>query len=139
MPAASPVTIDRLDHLVLTVRDIDRACAFYETVLGMRRVGFGDGRVALHFGRQKINLHPDPSPHDLVADKPTVGSADLCFITETPLEDVVAHLEACDVAIVGGPIERTGAEGPINSVYFRDPDGNLIEMSNAIGLSDTSS
>ena len=133
MPAQSPVTIDRLDHLVLTVRDIDRACAFYEEVLGMRKVGFGEGRVALHFGRQKINLHPDPSPHALVADKPTVGSADLCLITATPLDDVVAHLEACEVAIIGGTIERTGAEGPINSLYVRDPDGNLIELSNSMG------
>lgn len=133
MPAESPITIDRLDHLVLIVRDIEAACAFYEKVLGMRRVRFGEGRVALHFGRQKINLHPDPSPHSLVADKPVPGSADLCFITETPVERVVAHLEACNVAIIGGPIERTGAEGPINSVYVRDPDGNLIEVSNASG------
>ena len=129
----APVILDRLDHLVLTVRDVEATCAFYETVLGMRRIGFGEGRVALHFGRQKINLHPDPSPIDLVADKPMPGSADLCFITETPLEQVVAHLEACKVAIIGGPIERTGAEGPINSVYVRDPDGNLIEVSNALG------
>ena len=130
MGTSPPVVVDRLDHLVLTVRDIERACAFYEEVFGMRRVGFGEGRVALHFGRQKINLHPDPSPHDLVADKPTVGSADLCFITQTPLADVIAHLEACKVAIIGGPIARSGAEGSINSVYFRDPNGNLIEVAN---------
>lgn len=133
MATDPPVSLDRLDHLVLTVRDIEATCAFYERVLGMRRVGFGAGRVALRFGRQKINLHPDPSPHDPVADKPTVGSADLCFITETPLADVVAHLKACDVAIIGGPIARTGAEGPIESVYLRDPDGNLIEVSNERG------
>jgi catechol 2,3-dioxygenase-like lactoylglutathione lyase family enzyme len=127
---AGGIVIDRLDHLVLTVRDIEATCAFYERVLGMRREGFGAGRVALRFGRQKINLHPYPSPVEIVAGDPRPGSADLCFIAATPLEDVIAHLEACGVAIEMGPLERTGAEGPINSVYLRDPDGNLIEVSN---------
>ena len=122
--------LDRLDHLVLTVRDIARSLEFYERVLGMRRESFGEGRVALHFGRQKINLHPHPTPIDLVADAPLPGSADLCFIAVTPIDEVAAHLRACGVEIIAGPVERTGAEGPIESVYCRDPDGNLIEVSN---------
>ena len=122
--------IDRLDHLVLTVADIEAACAFYEQALGMRRETFGEGRVALRFGRQKINLHPHPSPHTPVAATPLPGSADLCFLTATPLETVAEHLKACGVAVFEGPVARTGAEGPILSLYCRDPDGNLIEISN---------
>ncbi len=122
------ITIDRLDHLVLTVRDMEATLAFYEGVLGMRRETFGEGREALHFGRQKINLHPHPTPVDLVAETPVPGSADLCFVTEQPLEAVVAHLEACGVPIECGPGQRTGAEGPMTSVYCRDPDDNLIEI-----------
>ena len=122
------VVIDRLDHLVLTVRDVDATCRFYETVLGMRRESFEAGRVALHYGRQKINVHPYPSPIDLVAAEPRPGTADLCFIANTPLDEVIAHLKACEVEIIAGPAERTGAEGSITSVYFRDPDGNLIEL-----------
>ncbi len=124
------IELDRLDHLVLTVRDVEATCRFYETALGMRREEFGAGRVALHFGRQKINVHPHPSPVEIVAEDPRPGSADLCFIAETPLEEVAAHLEACGVAIEMGPVECTGAEGPMTSVYFRDPDGNIIEVSN---------
>ncbi len=124
------ITLDRLDHLVLTVRDIDATCRFYESVLGMRRESFGEGRIALHFGRQKINLHPYPSPVEIVAKDPRPGSADLCFVTETPIAQVAAHLEACGVEIEMGPVERTGAEGTLRSVYCRDPDGNLIEVSN---------
>ena len=124
------ITLDRLDHLVLTVRDIEATCRFYETVLGMRRESFGEGRIALHFGRQKINLHPYPSPVEIVAKEPRPGSADLCFVTETPIAQVAAHLEACGVAIEMGPVERTGAQGPMISRYCRDPDGNLIEVSN---------
>ena len=123
------VVIDRLDHLVLTVRDVAATCRFYEIVLGMRRESFEGGRVALHYGRQKINVHPYPSPIDLVAAEPRPGTADLCFVAGTPLDEVVAHLSACEVEIIAGPAERTGAEGPIQSVYFRDPDGNLIEVS----------
>ncbi len=127
------ITLDRLDHLVLTVRDLEATCAFYETVLGMRRESFGQGRTALHFGRQKINLHQAGREFEPKARKPTPGSADLCFLAATPIAEIVAHLEACDVAIEEGPVARTGAQGPITSVYFRDPDGNLIEVANAAG------
>lgn len=124
------IKIARLDHLVITVRDIETTLAFYETVLGMRRESFEGRRHALHFGGQKINVHPYPSDVEIVARDPRPGTADLCFIAETALNDVIAHLKDCGVEIEMGPIERTGAQGPINSVYFRDPDGNLIEVSN---------
>jgi catechol 2,3-dioxygenase-like lactoylglutathione lyase family enzyme len=125
--------IDRLDHLVLTVADIDATCAFYARVLGMDVVAFGNGeRIALAFGRQKINLHASGHEFEPKADKPSPGSADLCFITPVPLTDVVAHLHAEAVPIIEGPVRRTGATGPILSVYFRDPDRNLIEVSNAL-------
>ncbi len=122
------ISIARLDHIVLSVQDIEATCAFYEKVLGMERRDFGEGRLALHFGRQKINLHPHPTPIDLVAEQPLPGTADLCFVTDQPIQDVIAHLEACGVAVEWGPGERTGAEGPITSVYCRDPDNNLIEI-----------
>jgi catechol 2,3-dioxygenase-like lactoylglutathione lyase family enzyme len=124
------ILIDRLDHLVMICRDIEKTCAFYETVLGMVRESFGEGRVALRFGRQKINLHPHPTPHQpLVADVPVPGTADLCFITTTPIESVVTHLKASGVSIIDGPVKRAGALGPMTSVYLRDPDRNLIELS----------
>lgn len=122
--------IDRLDHLVLTVADIDASIAFYVGVLGMEAVSFGAGRRALAFGSQKINLHPATAPLKPHALAPTPGSADLCLITTTPVAEVLRHLEACGVAVEEGPVPRTGAVGPIMSVYFRDPDGNLIEVSN---------
>ena len=122
--------IARLDHLVLTVADIERSCAFYTTVLGMEVVRFGEGRTALRFGQQKINLHAADAIPGLVADKPTPGSGDLCFITETPLAEVVMHLRRCDVPIIAGPGPRAGAIGTIQSVYIRDPDQNLVEISN---------
>ena len=128
--AAPGITLERLDHLVLTVRDLEATCAFYETALGMRRESFGQGRTALHFGRQKINLHAAGREFEPKARNPSPGSADLCFLAATPIAEVVAHLEARGVAIEEGPVARTGAEGPISSVYFRDPDGNLIEVSN---------
>lgn len=131
--SAGGIVIDRLDHLVITVRDIAATVDFYERALGMRREAFEGGRVSLHFGRQKINVHPYPSPVEIVARDPRPGTADLCFIAETPLADVIAHLAACGVEIEMGPIERTGALGPMTSVYFRDPDGNLIEVSNYAG------
>jgi catechol 2,3-dioxygenase-like lactoylglutathione lyase family enzyme len=124
------MNIERLDHLVLTVADIDRTCAFYTRVLGMEVVHFGEGRTALKFGQQKINLHPADQIPGLVADKPTPGSGDLCFITTVPLAEVMGHLERCGVPIVTGPGPRAGAIGTIQSVYIRDPDQNLIEISN---------
>ena len=120
--------IAALDHLVLTVRDLDATCAFYARALGMTVVTF-DGRRALQFGRQKINLHEAGKEFEPKAVHPTPGSGDLCFIAAVPLVDVIARLAACDVPIVDGPGPRTGALGPITSVYFRDPDGNLIEVS----------
>lgn len=126
----APIAIDRLDHLVLTVRDVEATSAFYARVLGMQVRTFGpDRRTALHFGRQKINLHPAGREFEPKALRPTPGSADLCFIAATTLDAVQAHLEACGVAIESGPDERTGAMGAMRSLYFRDPDGNLIEVS----------
>ena len=122
--------IARLDHLVLTVADIARTCDFYTRVLGMEVVTFGEGRTALRFGQQKINLHAADGIPGLVADRPTPGSGDLCFITETPIARVVEHLASCGIEIIAGPGPRAGAIGTIQSVYFRDPDQNLIEVSN---------
>ncbi|WP_217477114.1 VOC family protein [Stutzerimonas stutzeri] len=122
--------IDHLDHLVLTVADLDATVDFYTRMLGMQAVTFGEGRQALAFGNQKINLHQAGREFEPKAERPTPGSADLCFIVATPLEQVIAHLEAQQVAIVEGPVKRTGATGPIRSVYLRDPDSNLIELSN---------
>ena len=122
--------IERLDHLVLTVANIESTCEFYVRVLGMEIVRFGEDRTALRFGQQKMNLHPADNIPGLVADRPTPGSADLCFITSVPLAEVTAHLGACGVPIVAGPGPRAGAVGTIQSVYIRDPDLNLIEISN---------
>ncbi len=121
--------IERLDHLVLTVRDVEATCAFYTRVLGMESVTFSEGRRALCFGQQKINLHPFEAPIAPHALTPTPGSADLCFITETPVDEVRRHLEDLGVSVEEGPVRRTGAMGPITSIYFRDPDLNLIEVS----------
>ena len=121
--------VDRLDHLVLTVADVEATIGFYERVLGMRAVSFGAGRRALAFGRSKINLHPAAQPLRPHARQPMTGSADLCFIVAAPPAEVLEHLRACGVAVEEGPVRRTGALGPIESVYFRDPDGNLIEVS----------
>lgn len=122
--------IASLDHLVLTVADVATTCAFYERVLGMQVVTFGDQRKALQFGQQKINLHQQGKEFEPKAAHPEPGSADLCFITSTPLAQVITHLEACQIPIIEGPVKRTGARGPILSVYLRDPDQNLIEISN---------
>ena len=124
--------IDHLDHLVLTVADIETSVDFYTRVLGMQAVTFGEGRKALAFGNQKINLHQAGHEFEPKAERPTPGSADLCFIVATPLEQVIAHLQAQQVAIIEGPVKRTGATGPIRSVYLRDPDQNLIELSNRL-------
>ncbi|MEV4175056.1 VOC family protein [Nonomuraea sp. NPDC049709] len=123
------IRIDHLDHLVLTVTDIDGTMAFYSRVLGMEPVAFEGGRHALRFGVQKINLHRAGAEIDPKAARPTPGSADLCLISAVPIEEVVRHLETCGVPVEEGPVPRTGAQGTITSVYFRDPDGNLIEVS----------
>jgi catechol 2,3-dioxygenase-like lactoylglutathione lyase family enzyme len=127
---ASAVDITGVDHIVLTVANVDRTVDFYQRVLGMRPVTFGEGRRALAFGTTKINLHQvgqELAPH---AAHAVPGSADLCFVATTPLDQVIAHLHACEVAVEVGPVTRTGAVGPIRSVYFRDPDANLLEISN---------
>lgn len=121
--------IDRLDHLVLTVSDIGVSCDFYSRVLGMSVVTFGAGRKALAFGVQKINLHEVGKEFEPKAARPTPGSADLCLIAAVPMSAVLNHLLACSVPVLEGPVARTGATGPILSVYFRDPDLNLIEVS----------
>lgn len=123
------MNILRLDHLVLTVADIAVTAAFYQRVLGMAVVTFGAGRTALAFGQQKINLHQAGREFEPKARQPTPGSADLCLIAGIGTEAVIAHLAAQGVTVEYGPVLRTGATGPIRSVYFRDPDGNLIEVS----------
>jgi len=146
------LTVRRLDHLVLTCRDVAATIRFYTEVLGIREITFGNGRKALAFGQQKLNLHPvggkrgqaqfpmpnggptgvaheiEPGPFPIAA-RPTPGSADLCLIVAQPLDVVAAHLAACGVPVEEGPVIRTGALGPIESVYIRDPDGNLVELS----------
>ncbi|TSD83487.1 VOC family protein [Mycobacterium sp. KBS0706] len=122
--------ISCVDHFVLTVADIDETCRFYGTALGMEIITFGEGRKALGFGRNKINLHQKGKEFEPKASRPIPGAGDFCLITEEPIERVVAHLKASGVAIEDGPVARTGATGPITSVYIRDPDGNLVEISN---------
>ncbi|MDH2416317.1 VOC family protein [Nocardioides sp. CER19] len=122
--------ITRLDHLVLTVADISAAIDFYTRVLGMEETTFRGNRKALSFGSSKINLHRRGHEFEPKAAAPTPGSADLCLIVDDDLADVQEHLAAHGIAIEEGPVERTGATGPIRSVYVRDPDQNLIELSN---------
>ena len=124
------VRIDRLDHLVLTVASIEAATDFYTRVLGMGVVTFGAGRTALTFGTSKINLHEAGKEFEPKARRPTPGSADICLIVEDSIAEVMAELAAAGVSIEEGPVPRTGATGPITSCYLRDPDGNLIELSN---------
>ncbi|CAN5556562.1 VOC family protein [soil metagenome] len=128
--------ISHLDHLVLTVRDIEKTVAFYTSVLGMKEVT-SKRRRALAFGYQKINLHEAGREYDPKADKPTPGSADLCFIAEIPLAAFCRHLEEPDIRIIEGPVARTGARGGIISLYFRDPDENLLEVSNYLAPGET--
>jgi catechol 2,3-dioxygenase-like lactoylglutathione lyase family enzyme len=129
------LTVRRIDHLVLTCRNVKATIRFYTEVLGMREVTFGPGRKALSFGRQKLNLHPVGQAAGgrnggvaAVATHPTPGSADLCLIVAEPVNAVLAHLAASGVPVEEGPVTRTGALGPIESVYVRDPDGNLVEL-----------
>ena len=124
--------IIKLDHLVLTVKDVEKTISFYGSVMGMKKEAFGDGRVALKCGNQKINLHGFGKEFEPKAFKPMPGSADLCFITQTPLEDAMTHVKRCGVDIIEGPVEKTGTNGPIRSFYFRDPDYNLIEVANEL-------
>ena len=125
--------IDRVDHLVLTVNDIEVTTQFYERVLGFEREFFrgpeGQARHALKFGRQKINLQDRSTETPTKARVPTLGSGDFCLIAAVPLDEVIAHLRRESVLIEAGPVARRGALGPIRSVYFRDPDGNLVEVS----------
>ena len=137
------LTVQRIDHVVLTCRDIAATIRFYTEVLGMREVTFGSGRKALAFGRQKLNLHPvgqapgrgtaataaaTTEPVAALAAQPTPGSVDVCLVVTEPVDVVLAHLAACGIPIDQGPVTRTGALGPIQSVYIRDPDGNLVEL-----------
>lgn len=124
--------IDAVDHLVLTVKDIEATCAFYSKALGMNVVNFGEGRKAMTFGSQKINLHQHAQEFEPKAYRPTPGSGDFCLITSVALPEVIAHLKTCGVDLIEGPVKRTGAVGTLLSVYFRDPDLNLIEVSNYI-------
>lgn len=124
------MNIERLDHLVLTVANLETTYEFYQRVMGMQAITFGEDRKGLAFGQQKINLHQVGLEFEPKAHHPTAGSADLCFITSTPLAEIIEHLLMCKVAIVMGPVRRSGALGPIESVYFRDPDLNLIEVAN---------
>lgn len=129
-------TVQSLDHLVLTVADLNVTLAFYTEVLGMWAERFtpadGSQRWALRFGSQKINLHQAGAEFLPKAARPTTGSADLCFLSDTPLADWQAHLDALKISPDEGPVRRSGAEGPILSLYLRDPDGTLIELSNRL-------
>lgn len=122
--------IKSLDHLVLTVKDIAKTVEFYTMVLGMQKEIFKQNRVALKFGSQKINLHQLGAEFEPKAYNVKEGSADLCFITQTSVTDFKAHIESLGVKVIEGPVKRTGAVGEINSIYVRDPDGNLIEIAN---------
>jgi catechol 2,3-dioxygenase-like lactoylglutathione lyase family enzyme len=122
--------IDSIDHIVFTVKDIDATCTFYAKVLGMEVVTFSENRKALSFGSQKINLQQVGRESTLIADKPTSGSADVCLVTSLALSEVIAHLKSSGVNLIAGPVERNGARGKMVSIYFRDPDMNLIEVAN---------
>ncbi|MCP4791089.1 MAG: VOC family protein [Gammaproteobacteria bacterium] len=124
--------VNNIDHLVLTVRDIAATVQFYTSIMGMKKVEFGDNRVALRFGQQKINLHQLGSEFEPKARTACPGSADLCFIIDTPVPAVIKDLHQKEVEIIAGPVHRTGATGAIISAYFRDPDGNLLEVSNYV-------
>ncbi|MEO8038790.1 MAG: VOC family protein [Betaproteobacteria bacterium] len=126
------IHIDRIDHVVLTVRSIAATTDFYRRTLGMSVVKFAGGRVALGFGQQKFNLHEAGHEFEPKADRPAPGSADFCLVTATPIADVIAHLKREEVEILEGPVDRTGAIGRLLSVYFRDPDLNLVEVANLV-------
>jgi catechol 2,3-dioxygenase-like lactoylglutathione lyase family enzyme len=121
-----------VDHIVLATNDLERCLDFYTRVLGMTLERYGEGRIALKFGPHKFNVHPPGFVASIRARVPTPGSLDLCFLADRPIEDVVAKLEACGVTIEEGPVVRSGARGPIRSVYVRDPDENLVEISRLV-------
>lgn len=122
------VELDRLDHFALTVRDVEQTCVFYEKVLGMARESIGEGRVALRFGRQRININPNQNELTRKAAVPIPGSAEFCLVAATPLTDVVEHLRACGIDLEHGPAKSDASEGAVHSVWFRDPDGNLVQV-----------
>ena len=124
--------IDHIDHIVLTTTDLERCVAFYRDALGMTFEPFGEGRLALKFGNQKINIHQRGKEFEPRAHIPAPGALDLCFIASIPLEEVIARLKAAGIPILKGPVPKTGATGPIRSVYVRDPDLNLIEISEPV-------
>jgi catechol 2,3-dioxygenase-like lactoylglutathione lyase family enzyme len=120
--------MDRIDHVVLNCHDVDVTADWYENVLGMRREIFGDGRLALRFGNQKINVRPSGAPNWETGELDAPGSLDLCFVADATADEVGAHLRQCGVTITNGPVTKSGALGPMTSHYCRDPDGNLIEI-----------
>ena len=120
--------VKAIDHFVLTVEDIDATCEFYGRVVGAERVDFGSGRVALRIGNQKINVHRRGSEHAPHAARPLPGSADFCLVAAAPIATIADHVRRAGVDIILGPTSKTGAIGPITSIYFRDPDGNLVEI-----------
>lgn len=122
--------IKSIDHIVLTVSDISQTCRFYTQILGMEEITFSNNRKALKFGSQKINLHLKGHEFDPKAKQPTPGSADICLIVETSLHEVINRMRKYGIKIEEGPVERTGAQGALISIYIRDPDGNLLELSN---------
>ena len=125
--------VDRIDHVVLNCRDVEKSAAWYQRVLGMRREVFGYGRVALVFGNQKINVRPTGAPNWKTGAIDAPGSLDLCFIAGVSADEVGAHLRSCGVVITEGPVTKTGALGPMTSHYCRDPDGNLVEVASYSG------
>ncbi|WP_319381608.1 VOC family protein [Thiomicrorhabdus sp.] len=122
--------ISHIDHLVLTVKSIPKTVEFYHSVMGFEVVTYNKGRIALRFGRQKINLHALGKEIEPKACTPCPGAADLCFFTETEMDTILMHLDRHGVKVELGPVQRTGANGPICSVYIRDPDHNLVEIAN---------
>lgn len=127
------IRIKSLDHLVITASDLQATVDFYATVLGMEHVAFGDNLHAMHFGDQKFNIHDASTDVSPKAANIVPGSEDFCLISETPISQVIRHLAECGVAVEEGPVTRSGAAGTLESVYFRDPDGNLVEVSNVTG------
>ena len=127
-------TVDRLDHLVITCRDLDISASWYQRVLGMEHEEYGrNNRRSLRFGGQKLNLRPPGAVGSEPAPVDAAGTQDLCFVTTLQPEDTIEHLEKCGVVVTDGPVERIGALGPMVSVYCRDPDGNLVELASYLG------